>query len=128
MARKREDKLRWEVERERHHILRERPPPPDQSTGIAPVVENVLKGMGLEKRFWEQALIGEWEALVGSQVARQARPGRIDRKILHIYVTHSAWLSELSRYGQKQILDNLQRRFGADRIKGIKLQLDPDAR
>ena len=116
------------MERERHHILRERPLPPDRSAEIASVVASVVKGMGLEQRLWEQELVSEWEALVGSQVAKQTRPGRIDRKVLHIYVTHSTWLSELSRYGHKPILDNLQKRFGADRIKGIKLQLDPDAR
>ena len=41
---------------------------------------------------------------------------------------HPAWLSDLSRYGQKQVLANLQKRFGADKIKSIHLQLDPEAR
>lgn len=128
MTRKREDKTRWQMERERHRILRDRPVPPDRSCGIAAVVTDVVKGLGLEQRFWEQALINEWESFVGPQVAKQSRPGRIDRKVLHIFVSHSTWLSELSRYGQKQILANLQKRFGPDKIKGIKLQLDPDAR
>ena len=128
MARKREDKVRWQVERERHHILRQSPLQPDRSVPIASVVETVVKHMGLEQRFWEQALVNEWASLVGAQVAKQARPGRIERGILRIFVTHSTWLSELSRYGQKQILENLQKRFGSDKIKGIKLQLDPDAR
>ncbi len=121
-----EDRARWQLERERHHILRERPPQPDRSTGIETVIQSVVKGLGLEKHFWEQALITEWESLVGPQVAKHARPGRLDRKILHIFVDHPAWLSDLSRYGQKQVLANLQKRFGADRIKGVRLQLDPE--
>jgi len=128
MARKREDKSRWQMERERHHILRERPLQLDQSARIESVVENVVKGMGLAQRFWEQALITEWESLVGPQVAKHARPGRLERKVLHIFVDHPAWLSELSRYGQKQVLANLHKRFGVERIKSIHLQLDPDAR
>lgn len=128
MAREREDKSRWQVERERHHILRARPPQPDRSTGIETVVENVIKGMGLNQRFWEQALITEWESLVGPQVAKHARPGRLERKILHIFVDHPAWLSDLSRYGQKQVLANLQKRFGEEKIKGVRLQLDPEKR
>ncbi len=90
------------------------------------VLPQVMKKLGLEQRFWEQSLINEWEHLVGPQVAKYSRPGRLDRKVLHIFVTHPAWLSELSRYGQKQLLANLQARFGADRIKSVRLQLDPD--
>jgi hypothetical protein len=128
MARQREDKSHWQMERERHHILRERPLQADRSTGIESVVESVVKGMGLDQRFWEQALISEWESLVGPQVAKHARPGRLERKVLHIFVDHPGWLSDLSRYGQKQVLTNLQKRFGAEKIKSIRLQLDPDKR
>ena len=87
-----------------------------------------MKQLGLENRLWEEALLSEWPALVGEQVARQTRPGRLDHKVLYVFVSHSTWLNELSRYGQKQMLANLQARFGADRIKSIRLQLDPDAR
>ena len=128
MARERKDKSSWQLERERHHILRERPLQPDRLTGIEPVIENVIKGLGLGNRLWEQALLTEWESLVGPQVAKHARPGRLERKVLHIIVDHPAWLSDLSRYGQKQILTNLQERFGVDKIKSLRLQLNPDAR
>jgi predicted nucleic acid-binding Zn ribbon protein len=101
---------------------------PDHSATMESVVENVVKGMGLGQRFWEQALITEWESLVGPQVAKHARPGRLERKVLHIFVDHPAWLSDLSRYGQKQVLANLQERFGPDKIKSIHLQLDPEKR
>ena len=128
MARERKDKSRWQVERERHHIFRESPLQPDRSPSIESVVANVVKGMGLDQRFWEQALITEWASLVGAQVAKHARPGRLERKVLHIFVDHPAWLSDLSRYGQKQVLANLQRRFGVEKIKSIHLQLDPEKR
>ncbi len=122
------DRGRWQMERERHHLKREKPLPPETSAGLGQVIPQVMKGLGLEDRFWEQELLEEWPKLVGPQVARHTRPGRLERKIFHVFVTNSAWLSELSRYGQKQILENLQKRFGADKIKGIKLQLDPDSR
>jgi predicted nucleic acid-binding Zn ribbon protein len=119
---------RWQQERERHHLSRPDPFPPDSDSTLGDVVPQIMKQLGLGDRFWEQALVNEWASLVGPQVAQHARPGRIDRKVLCIFVSHSTWLSELSRYGQKQILENLQKRFGADRIKTIRLQLDPDAR
>jgi predicted nucleic acid-binding Zn ribbon protein len=130
MARRRHpfNRGRWEVERERYALTRPAPPPPLSASPLAETIPQVMKQLGLEARFWEQTLVSEWHKLVGPQVAKYARPGRLDRKTLYIFVTHPAWLSELSRYGQKQILENLQRRFGADRIKGVRLQLDPDAR
>jgi len=41
-------------------------------------------------------------------------------------VRHPGWLSELSRYSQKQILENMQKRFGRDKIRNVRIQLDPD--
>lgn len=122
------DKGRWQVERERHHVGRAVPPSQEASVSIGDVVPQVLKQLGLENRLWEQALVTEWTALVGPQVAAHARPGRLERKTLHIFVSHPIWLSELSRFSQPQILANLQKRFGADRIKALRLQLDPEAK
>jgi predicted nucleic acid-binding Zn ribbon protein len=119
---------RWEQERERHRLIRNAPPPPDAPSSLSDVVPQVMKELGLADRFWEHALVEEWGSLVGPQVALHARPGRLDRKVLSIFVSHPTWLSELSRYGQKQILENLQKRFGSDKIKSIRLQLDPEDR
>jgi hypothetical protein len=117
---------RWELERERFHIDRQDPPVPESVARIGDVVPLVMRQMGLDNAFREHALLSEWGALVGPQVAQHARPGRFERKILTIFVSHPAWLSELSRYGQKEILAKLQARFGADRIRNVRLQLDPD--
>jgi hypothetical protein len=116
----------WELERERFRIERTRPPMPESIASAADVVPGILRQLGLEQSFREHALVTEWHKLVGPQVAQHARPGRIERKVLTIFVTHPAWLSELSRYGQKEILAKLQARFGADRVKSVRLQLDPD--
>ncbi len=118
----------WEVQRERCRIESERPPPPNYGRDLtaAALVPGILKKMGLAERLWEEQLRNEWEQLVGPQVARQARPGRIDRLTLYIYVRHPGWLSELSRYSQKQILENMQKRFGRDKIRNVRIQLDPD--
>ena len=120
------DDSRWEIERERFRIERTQRPEPESIAQAADVVPFVIRQMGLESSFREHELMSSWADLVGPQVAQHARPGRLDRKILMIYVTHPAWLSELSRYGQKEILAKLQAQFGADRIKGVRLQLDPD--
>lgn len=126
MRKQKYDKGRWQLERERHHIARDTPPPPDLSASIADIVPNVMKKWGLENRLWEQELADQWESIAGKQVAAHARPGALNRGTLVVFVSHSTWLSELKRYGQKQLLANLQERFGA-KIRALRLQLDPDA-
>lgn len=118
---------RWKIEQERLRLdPRQRPPEIAESGRINEVVTDLVRRAGLEDRMWEQTLLAEWPRLVGEQVARRSRPGRMQRKVLTVFVSNSAWLGELSRYGQQQMLDNIQKRFGADRIQGIRLQLDPD--
>lgn len=118
---------RWQVEQERCRIASHEPPTDPAATCRAgDVIPGLLRQAGLEERLWEQALLSEWNEMAGEQVARRARPGRLQRKVLVIFVSNSAWLNELSRYGQAPLLANLQKRFGADRIQSLRFQLDPD--
>jgi predicted nucleic acid-binding Zn ribbon protein len=118
---------RWALERERFHLDAYQPQPtPDRSSKFADLIPAFLKEVGLEEKVWQQALLNEWSQLVGEQVARRARPGKIQNKILTIFVTSSVWLNELTRYSKPQMLKNLQARFGTDLIRDIRLQPDPD--
>jgi predicted nucleic acid-binding Zn ribbon protein len=98
----------------------------DHSLKAAEVFPKLLKQLGLNDRMWQETLTEDWRALVGEQVARHARPGRLEHGTLFVYVTHSIWLSELQRNGQKQILANLQDKYGSKEIRRIRLLLDPD--
>lgn len=120
------DKVRWQVDRERFQLAPSRPPAPYRVFTPEQVLPSVMKKIGLEQPMWEHALSREWESLVGAQVATHTRPGRLQRNILYVYVANSVWLAELRRFAEKAMLENLQNRFGRARIKGIRLQLDPD--
>ena len=118
---------RWALERDRFHLEPGRPQPiPDSTSKMADLVSGFMKEVGLEDKRWHQALLNEWPALVGAQVAQRARPGRIQNRVLTIFVTSPVWLNELSRYSKPQMLKNLQARFGANLIRDIRLQPDPD--
>jgi hypothetical protein len=118
---------RWIVERERFHLdAGAKPPSTDVVERVADIIPSMMKKMGLEERFWEQSLVSSWPSIVGEAVARHTRPGRVQRKTLYIFVRNAAWLGELSRYGQREILANIQAKFGADRITSLRLQQDPD--
>ena len=120
------DRGRWAVERERSRIVDSRPPADDQLSSISETIPDVLKKLGLGDRLWEQNLLRDWKDLVGETVACHARPGRVDRGVLYVYVANSAWLHELRRYSEKQMLENIRARYGR-RITSLRIQLDPDA-
>jgi len=115
-----------EIDRERFRLTHEQPPSSDHTVPLDKIIPKIIKGMGLEQDLWEQQLMGEWPKLVGPQLSRHARPGKVERKILFVYVTSSAWLQELTSFGQREILKKVQDNFGADRIRSIRLRLDPD--
>lgn len=118
---------RWALERERFHLQANQPQPiPDRSSKFGDLIPAFLKEVGLEDKMWQQALLNEWPQLVGEQVARRARPGRIQNKVLTVFVSNSVWLNELTRYSRPQMLKNLQARFGTDLIRELRLQPDPD--
>lgn len=120
------EQARWAVQRERLQVPDRTPPAPYRVFTPEHLLPNVMKKFGMEQSLWEQTVIQDWESLVGQQVAQHARPGRWERGILTVYVKNSVWLSELRRFGEKAMLDNLQKRFGRRKVKGIRLQLDPD--
>ena len=90
------------------------------------VLPGVVKELGIEEEVWQNTLLDAWPELVGEELAARTRPDRLDRGTLVVFVTHSVWLNELSRYGKKQMLQRLQDRFGRRKIRSIRLQLDPE--
>lgn len=121
------DRGRWQVQRERLHLDPDtRTYPAFMDGALGDAVPELVRKLGLADSYWEHTLEREWPALVGEQVARRTRPGRMNRGVLYVYVSNSTWLAELNRMGLKQMLENVQRRFGESRIKSIRLQPDPD--
>jgi predicted nucleic acid-binding Zn ribbon protein len=121
------NKGKWEVERERSRVEDRRPrPPPRDATPVGEIIPQLMKKLGVESEHWQEVLSGSWEKLAGKAVAKHTRPGRFEKGTLVVFVDSSVWLNELSRYGKDDLLANLQKTFGADRIKAVRFQLDPD--
>jgi len=99
-----------------------------QERAIGDIIPKLMKRLGLEDTHWLTLLAEEWQEMVGEAVARHTRPGRLENKDLVVFVDNSAWLSELSRYGRKEMLAKLQERFGSSKIASLRLQLDPEAK
>lgn len=120
-------KGQWAVHRERGRIRSFRQPPVGwNDRAVSDGIESLLKGMGLSDNLWLEDLSREWTAIVGQGVGKHTIPGRVVGSNLYVFVDSSVWLNELKRYGQKEMLVNLQKRFGKSRIGTIFLQLNPD--
>jgi predicted nucleic acid-binding Zn ribbon protein len=125
---KRMTRGQWTVYRERCRIAPGPQPPKADDHAIGDALPGVMKQFGLDAHHWVDTLTEEWGKIVGAAVGGHTRPGRLDGSQLTVFVDSSVWLNELKRYGAKQMLGNLQSRFGASRIRNIRLQLDPDQR
>ena len=100
-------------------------PPAGEAQPIAAVLTRLMQRLRLDAEPWLDELRREWPTLVGADVAAHARPGRLDRTALVVYVDSSVWLSEIRRFGQAPLLASLQRRFGRERIASLRFQIDP---
>ena len=126
MRRRRYNRGRWHLERERHQLPSNISPSDTKEAEVRDVVSGVLQRLGMDDHLWLRDLEPAWPALVGPAVAAHTRPGRYQNGLLTIFVANSAWLSELMRFGQKEMLSRIQARFGAKNIRSIRLQADPD--
>jgi predicted nucleic acid-binding Zn ribbon protein len=118
----------WRLQRERFRI--ENPVPPAEArdaVGIANVLPGVMKRLGLEEQHAIGEALQDWESIVGKAVARHTRPGSIRHGRMVVYVDSPVWLSELSRNGKGEMLANLQRHLGSERVNSVAFQADPDA-
>ena len=130
MARARSQKKmnggRAQVMRERFQLEKAEQYAPITDQSLEDLIPSLLKSMGMEQDYWVQGIEDRWPEVVGKEVALHTRPGRFERKQLTVFVKHSIWLMELERNGKKQMLLNLQEAFGAEHIRTLRLQLDPD--
>jgi predicted nucleic acid-binding Zn ribbon protein len=82
-----------------------------------------LDAQGLTPRVEQSAVILEWSALVGEQVAAVATPLAITQDgTLFVGVTTHAWMSELS-FLERDLLEALNRRVPETPVRRIRFQL-----
>ena len=98
---------------------------PDGGTPLAKLIAPFLKTLRLEENRDVNHLQERWESTLGRAVAAHTRPGTLHNGELVIYVDSSPWLSELKRYASREMLANLQKAFGQNSIRAVRLQLDP---
>ena len=119
---------RWRVQQERAQIESDvRPPPQQRVETLGEIMPVLMKQIGIAADFWQEKLSADWPQIVGPAVAKNTRPGKLEAVSLTVYVSNSVWLHELKQVGYKPLLEKLQKKYGPEKIRHMKLLLDPEA-
>lgn len=96
-----------------------------RARSIGSVIDRVLAGLGVAEVVDRHRVLADWKVRVGDEVARAARPQRLDGDVLIVGVCSSAWLNELS-LRRTEILKALNAGEGRGKIRKIVYRLDPE--
>jgi predicted nucleic acid-binding Zn ribbon protein len=90
-------------------------------------LDAVLERIGLARAVERHSVFREWEERVGAEIARAARPHRVDGDTLIVRVASSAWLNELS-LRQAELLRRLNAGRSRSSVQRLVFRLDPEAK
>ncbi len=90
---------------------------------IKPVLESLLKNLGLDERLRQSTIFSEWQQLVGANIASHAQPVSIRCGTLVITVDHPVWLQELKRYHHDLMLKTLQQHLGTNTVRKLVFRI-----
>jgi len=92
---------------------------------VGDILAAFLKDRGLLQAIEDRRPIAEWETLVGTALAAETRPLRVERGILWIGVTNAPQANHL-QYLCPLILRRIQELYPAARIREIRVLHRPD--
>ena len=90
---------------------------------LGDVMSRMLSKSGIADRVAQAAVIPDWPALVGPQIARVTEPMSVTPQgTLFVAVTTNAWMTELSLM-EPDLLRRLNERTGRLKIRKIRWQM-----
>jgi predicted nucleic acid-binding Zn ribbon protein len=93
-------------------------------TSVRPIgsaLDELVKGLGIQKKLQEYDAVVYWESVVGERIAQMTRATRILQGVLFVHVKTSTWRNELT-LRKKEIIDKLNLVVGINAVKDIKFQ------
>jgi predicted nucleic acid-binding Zn ribbon protein len=90
---------------------------------VGPLLSQILRRLGLDRRFAEQRAVETWAEAVGADIAAQSRAAGIRDGVLFVDVASNVWMQELGLL-RENIVERLNQRLGAPLVKRIVLSID----
>lgn len=92
------------------------------SKPVGKTLADVLKTLKLDQKRSEAEIVKVWNHLMAPDIAAHAQPISIRKGTLFVAVDNSAWLDEIVRFRQREILQKLQTSFGRQTIMRISFR------
>lgn len=77
--------------------------------------------LGITRKLREYSVITSWETLVGEQIAKIAKPQRVENGVLLVAVASAPWRSELT-LRRREIIEKINTSIGRKAILDIKFR------
>ncbi|MEI8292563.1 MAG: DUF721 domain-containing protein [bacterium] len=90
---------------------------------VGDVLQKLLPKLGLAERLNEGEVRAAWRDVVGDFIAQHAAPAGLSGGVLGIHVLQPSLRYELERNWKREILTNLQDRFGKKAIREIRFRI-----
>ena len=91
------------------------------------MLDELLARTGWAKPIERHEVFGSWAERVGPEIARAARPYRVDGDTLIVLVVSSVWMNELS-LRQREILARLNAGRAHSAVQRLIFRIDPEAK
>jgi len=91
------------------------------AVSVSEALRRLTASLGITKRLSEYEVITSWVELVGEQIARVAKPERIEHGTLFVSVNSAPWRAELSMR-RLEIVNRINHAVGRKVIKGIRFR------
>jgi predicted nucleic acid-binding Zn ribbon protein len=88
---------------------------------IGSAIDELVNGLGIQKKLQEYDAVVYWENVVGERIAQMTTATRILQGVLFVHVKTSTWRNELT-LRKKEIIDKLNIVIGIEVVKDIKFQ------
>jgi predicted nucleic acid-binding Zn ribbon protein len=91
------------------------------SKSLDSALNDVIGSLGIEKKLREYRAVTEWDAVVGSHIAKESTPMKIIKGVLVVRVRRSTWRNELLMR-KPEIIQKLNDALGEGTVKDIRFQ------
>ena len=104
-----------------HHTQRKRGGKKSTPVPLARALEEFVVALGIDGALRKYRVITEWDEVVGEQIARVARPQRIENGVLFVSVSSAPWRAELT-LKRTEIIQKLNEAAGGGVLKDIRFR------
>jgi hypothetical protein len=85
---------------------------------IGEIIPKTVKRLKIQTNFDEYNIKKSYTSLFGKNIEKVSYPDRLIKKVLHITVSNSAWLMQLS-YMKAEIIEKINERFEKNVVKDV---------